>query len=145
MARCWQIDSRFPLHSLLPSRLDSYTGFSGFHRPAACTGWSIGKDDWLLWWWCRRWLSTFPCFSMGHDSIRFSFIFFHLLSLHIHDTCDCEQADENLLAEPLSLHYISFELSTNRDMYSTRNACDDLLRQYHLFTVLHFCRECSLR
>ncbi len=35
----------FPLHSLLPSRLDSYTGFSGFHRPAACAGGSLGEDD----------------------------------------------------------------------------------------------------
>ncbi len=26
-------------------------------------------------------------------------------------------------------------------MYSTRNACDDLLRQYHFFTVLRFCQE----
>ncbi len=26
-------NSRFPLHSLLPSRLNSYTWFSGFHRP----------------------------------------------------------------------------------------------------------------
>ncbi len=87
----------------------------------------------------------FSLFLDGHDSIRFSFIFFfHLLSPHIHNTCNCERADENPLAGPVfSLHYISFELSTNRDMYSTRNTCDDLLRQYHLLTVqiLCFCQE----
>ncbi len=40
-----------------------------------------------------------------------------------------------------SLPYIFFELSTNCNMYSTCTACDDLLRQYTFFTVLHFCRE----
>ncbi len=40
-----------------------------------------------------------------------------------------------------SLPYIFLELSTNCNMYSMCTTCDDLLRQYHLFTVLHFCRE----
>ncbi len=35
----------------------------------------------------------------------------------------------------------SFEFSTNRDHVCNAYTCDDLLRQYHLFTVLHFCWE----
>ncbi len=69
---------------------------------------------------------------------KFLSIFYHLLSPRIHDTYNCERADENLLAKPFSLPYIFLELSTNRDMYSMHITCDDLLRQYHFFTVLHW-------